>query len=690
MERHAAKKMFLEEKKKPELSPNEEKFSINCVVITNEGQNLYHDHKVPTGWNKVIQKDKDSVPVVYFIREKDNLAFYSRPDIRLYFDSIGESELTPENFDFSPIVSLPPPVPTNPLPATNRSQNNDTLLHQLLASPPSGPNSSVQKNVLPLKQESGASSTSSKAGNQTLLSLLGMPRTAEPSPDIGSILQTSMHRSQTIQESTQYSGNRESTNTILKQMLASTTTSSTIVPKSTFINIPKESSHQTTSVPFIPERQKAHPVQNGVGMEKILRGLLASSTLTSPIVSHPTVPLEKKTIALDTSTRLKTAMHLQNPTLIIRNDLSANSATRMQPNIHQDVAKVVFAEPIIPQKNPESHKRQSQQIIDQNRITSSTFLTDNAQSTISSEMMQITSVTGSYNPWFEEGSSREIMEIQTAPVQGRKHEVRNNVRRSAPHTDVITLDEGDDDIVVLDPKPVRRTLQLQQQEMKQIPVQEFLANESNFSPNLSNFFPSNVIIKCFGGSTYTIYDERIPVGWQKWIQGSNSFFLASFVSPEGELIPSQPAMQKYLSYYPKYLKFSSELLDFEVKFLSKSAKILFKKASEVETGNIVDTEQQNRGPKRRKVQPSSTNQCSTIQGSTFESQPDSLSDNGKENSVLQSSSRNVRSGSFPEVIDLENDDDFIRISQNPNSDVTLKQLLMREIDSEIKIKNNVF
>jgi len=30
-----------------------------------------------------------------------------------------------------------------------------------------------------------------------------------------------------------------------------------------------------------------------------------------------------------------------------------------------------------------------------------------------------------------------------------------------------------------------------------------------------------------------------------------------------------------------------------------------------------------------------------------------VSDNGKENSVLQSSSRNVRSGSFPEVIDLE-------------------------------------
>jgi len=43
------------------------------------------------------------------------------------------------------------------------------------------------------------------------------------------------------------------------------------------------------------------------------------------------------------------------------------------------------------------------------------------------------------------------------------------------------------------------------------------------------------------------------------------------------------------------------------------------------------------------------------------------------------------SGSHPEVIDLD-DDDVITSSQNPPNDVTLKQLLMREIDSEIEIE----
>ena len=111
------------------------------------------------------------------------------------------------------------------------------------------------------------------------------------------------------------------------------------------------------------------------------------------------------------------------------------------------------------------------------------------------------------------------------------------------------------------------------------------------------------------------------------------------------------------------------------------------KTSEAETGN--NMVEHNGGPKRRRIQPSATTQSSAAY-----SWARRLSDDGKENSQMQSSSTNSQSGSVPEVIDLDydDDDDVMRSSQKPANDVALKQLLMREIHSEIEIetKHNLF
>jgi len=661
--------------------------------------------KLTTGWSKTIEKKTSNcTPTVSFVRDRDKLAFYSRQDLQMYFESIEESTLTPENFDFSPIVNLPPPVSTT----FPQSQNKDTLLHQILATSPaassnvqqkiasvwnpkiqldmgtslntslhlksqttniSGPvdllqfqnvtqnSSALLKNTWFPKHENDVSSKNYLTGNQTILNeILGMPRTTNSNHQIGNILQSSSHLSQPMHQSLQpksVAHMERSENTLLKQMLASTSMSSTTVPKSTFAIVSITSSPQNQQM--FETQQQPQPVKN-VAIETILKCLLASTTLSSPMVPHNTLTVEKKTIDLDTGTHLKTSMHLHNPTLTIRNDLSCNIATRMQPNIHRDVTKVVYSDTIFTRSSeptPTSwNERQSHRSIDRNGSLTKVVYADpviphcDAQNATSSETMQIASVTGSYNPWFDDASSNDVQRQTAAAVQDCHGKVRNSVgviERNAPNCDVINLDEEDDEIVVLDPRPVSRSLQLQQHALKQIPIQEFLSNNSNFSPNLSNFFPGNVILKYFGGSTYTIYDERIPVGWQKWIQGSNSFFLASFVSPRGQLIPSQPEMQKYLETFPEYSKFRAELLDFDAKSLSKSSKILTIKKSESEMGYNVGTEH-NGGQKRRRIEGSLTNQGSTAQGLDVQSRANWLSNNGKENSQLQSTSRNAPPG----------------------------------------------
>jgi hypothetical protein len=55
-EREAAKKLFAVEKRKGEALQIDDNFLINCVVITSGGQNVYHDHKVPTGVNFINVK----------------------------------------------------------------------------------------------------------------------------------------------------------------------------------------------------------------------------------------------------------------------------------------------------------------------------------------------------------------------------------------------------------------------------------------------------------------------------------------------------------------------------------------------------------------------------------------------------------------------------------------------------------
>ena len=104
----------------PQTPPDD--FSINCNVETGSFTSEYYDHKVPKGWIKFIKiATAIDLPVVYFVNLKNHVQCYSKEQIEecLNKESDQTASSTPNksdhtvsasDFDFSSVVSLPPPM----------------------------------------------------------------------------------------------------------------------------------------------------------------------------------------------------------------------------------------------------------------------------------------------------------------------------------------------------------------------------------------------------------------------------------------------------------------------------------------------------------------------------------------------------------------------------------------------------
>ncbi len=222
---------------------------------------------------------------------------------------------------------------------------------------------------------------------------------------------------------------------------------------------------------------------------------------------------------------------------------SLASKTHLQPNIQQSenqvqTSSVRFGEPVIPV------------------ITGCSSLATNESSTL-------------HNYW-QDFNNQKRKEKQTVAVQGQKRNNDNtaidNVNRqiakyrriaSAPvnQPDVVDLvdDDEEDDIQILEsssnshPSNVAPSFtQSRVQINNRVGLSEFLLKNSSFSPHFIDFYSGNLTVVVFGGQTYTIFDESIPQGWKKKLQGSNGWYSTSYCTPEGNYLLSPTAVHEYL------------------------------------------------------------------------------------------------------------------------------------------------
>lgn len=99
-------------RQQPQLSRGRVKEELNCIVISKSGTNWVYDARVPQGWEKVIEKANEFLPIVRFMENSGGKVLSSPYEVHQYLISIGERRLTADQFDFSPNVSLPTP-PSN-------------------------------------------------------------------------------------------------------------------------------------------------------------------------------------------------------------------------------------------------------------------------------------------------------------------------------------------------------------------------------------------------------------------------------------------------------------------------------------------------------------------------------------------------------------------------------------------------
>ena len=104
----------------PQTPPDD--FSINCNVETGSFTSEYYDHKVPKGWIKFIKiATAIDLPVVYFVNLKNHVQCYSKEQIEECLNkksdhtassapNKSDHTVSASDFDFSSVVSLPPPM----------------------------------------------------------------------------------------------------------------------------------------------------------------------------------------------------------------------------------------------------------------------------------------------------------------------------------------------------------------------------------------------------------------------------------------------------------------------------------------------------------------------------------------------------------------------------------------------------
>ena len=144
-------------------------------------------------------------------------------------------------------------------------------------------------------------------------------------------------------------------------------------------------------------------------------------------------------------------------------------------------------------------------------------------------------------------------------------------RQVAPPKDVSLVhidDDDDDDVQFID--SVAGTARPQ----SLVSLTDFLQDRGNMEPHLNRLYSPNTMVRLTNWQTvYMIYDDSLPLGWLKRLEGSNGDFVVTFKSPDGHFLNNFNEVVHYLN--SNGLRLSLDAFNFNGHAsISRSAKIL--------------------------------------------------------------------------------------------------------------------